>query len=300
VPNVFLDKNIQEAEEFRSRRTERLRGKHRISPLPKIPQPKLKSHRILCIGDSHAHPDVPNHRFEWLGRLVADRCPDVVWDAGDSADMASLLNYDKGSKGPIFEGHAYWKDIDVYQDAMERFNHYLKGYRPKLIKTLGNHEYRIEKVPMNEPRFRGVIGLEDLMSKELGWETVPFTEPVTVHGIVLNHYYKSPGSPYPIGGVMPTRAIILKRPGSYCRLFGHTHRLQYFEEFDGTPGNEGRKVTCINVGCYMPLPSSAHEWAGEDINAWRSGLLELEVADGQIRNLVWMDYDWVHLKYGKD
>lgn len=232
-----LDQEIAEAEDYRRRQEARLAGDHVPPPLrapPTSDRPKLRHH--LVIGDSHAHPDDPNHRFEWLGHMVADRCPHIVVDIGDSADMPSLFGYDRGAKGPLFEGRSYWRDIDAYLDAKERFEQALSPMKPRLVRLMGNHEDRITRFLDCEPRFRGIVGLEDLGDARLGWEVVPFLEQITLDGVVYCHYFKSPGGgDRPIGGVVPARSVILKRPGSFSRVFGHSHRTSG-PETTNTPG----------------------------------------------------------------
>ena len=157
------------------------------SRLPKLPAPKVTGRTHLVIGDAHCQADVPNQRFEWLGKFVAELKPDVVVDIGDWWDMPSLNTFDRpGSKS--FEGRRYWLDIEAGVDAQERFqwalnkrNKELKQKcKPRLVRTLGNHEYRIQRALEQTPRFEGMIGLHDLMSAEFGWEEVPFREDVLV------------------------------------------------------------------------------------------------------------------------
>ena len=83
----------------------------------------------------------------------------------------------------------------------------------------------------------------------MGWEVVPFLDPIEISGVVYSHYFKAPGRKNPVAGVVPARAVLMKYPGSFTRIFGHTHQLGYFEEADGTPGQPGKKITSINCGC---------------------------------------------------
>ena len=268
-----------------------------LRKLPKEKKPTPR--RPLVIGDAHAHPNDSNHRFDWLGRMIEDRKPDVVVDIGDSADMPSLFGYETGAKGPLYEGRAYWQDIDAHIDAKERINAGMTTKkRPRMVRLHGNHENRIDRLLEAEPRFRGVIGLEDLRDVELGWEVFPFLETAVVDGIHYCHYFKSPGTKNAVGGVMPTRAVVMKFPGSFSRVFGHTHRYGYFEAADGTVG--GRKITSINAACYFDTNHDgvAHRWAGDDTHGWRGGILELEVDDGQVANHTFTGIETIRHRYG--
>ena len=73
----------------------------------------------LVIPDTHCLPHISNKRFIWLGKLVADLQPDVIFDIGDWCDMESLCFYDKGKIQ--FEGRRYQKDVECALDAKEKF-----------------------------------------------------------------------------------------------------------------------------------------------------------------------------------
>ena len=298
----FIDREREEAAEFRERRSSRKRGSYKVGDLPRISIPKKTSKVHLVIGDSHAHCEEGNQRFEALGRMVKDIKPDCVIDIGDSADMSSLLGIETGSKSPIFEGFSYWKDINAYHDAKGRYHHYLKGSRnhPRHVRLIGNHEDRITRLLDVEPRFRGVIGLEDLEDEEFGWEVVPFLEPIGIDGVAYSHYFKSPGSKRPISGVVPTRAVLLKYPGSFTRVFGHSHSFGFFEDAEGSPGDHFRKISVLNAGCFFSPKMSGMRWSGTDKNRWRSGILLIDVeSNGQLRSFKWFDYWDVLREWGR-
>jgi hypothetical protein len=302
-PEVFLDRDKALAQEYAERAADRIRGKYKVTPLPRRRVSAVKTTTHLVIGDSHAHPDDLNYRFEWLGRAIRDIGPDTVIDLGDSADMPSLFGYDLGSKGPLYEGHRYWQDVDCYVDAKERialmarFGQGMK--RPRLVKTEGNHEYRIERVLLDEPRLRGVIGAHNLMDVEMGWERYEYKVPIEIDGILYCHAYSNPASGREIAGVMPARLMIMNLPGSACRVQGHSHIFQLYEAADLTIDKEGRKITGIHAGCYFDPQSNAHRWAGYSVNRWRSGLLVLHVNKAQILDFQWLSYAQVEARYGK-
>jgi predicted phosphodiesterase len=303
-PRPFLDAERAEVQRYRERMQKRDAGTLVIEKLPRLRVPSNKGTRKhLIIGDSHSHCDEGNQRFESLGRMVKEIKPDVVIDIGDSADMSSLLMYESGSKAPIFEGFSYWRDIDAYHDAKGRFHHYLgkPANMPRLVRIIGNHENRIDRVLEIEPRFRGVIGIDDLGDEDIfKWEVAPFLEPWLVDGVVYSHYFKSPGGHRPVSGIMPARAVVMKYPGSFTRVFGHTHSFGFFEEADGMPGEHFKKISSINAGCYFDQSMSGMRWSGTDKNRWRSGILVIDVdLDGQLRSWRWFDYWEIQRRWGK-
>lgn len=301
TPKPFADIRQEQAEDFRRRRGKPKNISDKAAQLPRLKIPKKTSTVHLVIGDSHSHPDEGNQRFESLGRMVKDISPDVVIDIGDSADMASLLHVDTGGKGPMLEGHSYWRDIDTYHDAKQRYHHFLgKGKQPRHIRIMGNHEDRITRFLDIEPRFMGVIGTGDLCDEEMGWEFVPFLEPIMVDGVVYSHYFKSPGSHRPVSGAMPSRAVLMKYPGSFTRVFGHTHSFGFYEDADGYPGDHFKKISVLNAGCYFDPKMSAMRWSGTDKNRWRPGILVIEVEpDGQLRSWQWHDFWDIQRKWGR-
>jgi hypothetical protein len=297
-PVPYLDREKAEADEFRERLAQRAKGDYTPPPLRRLKKPRGKLEHHLVIGDSHSHPDMPNHRWEWLGRMVADRGPDVVVDIGDSADMVSLFGVRGGSKKPCWEGRAYWRDVDSYLDGRDRFHANLGGYTPTLHKTLGNHEDRVNQLLDEEPRLRAFVDLRDLQDEQKGWTVHPFGEPVEIGGLLYCHYFQGPGTDKPISGVMPERALIQKLPGSFVRVCGHSHRFGFYEQAEGGPGLHGRKVTSVVCGMYSPLDNPAFKYARTSPNGWRAGILELWVSDGQLIDWRWTSLETIHRLYG--
>jgi hypothetical protein len=283
-----------ELERYRER-AERIRSGEPLSeppPIRKTP-PRLnptngKTH--LVIGDSHANPEVPNHRYHWLGKLIAEVRPDVVIDIGDWWDMDSLCAYDEGKKS--FEGRRYWRDVDVGIDAQERVAWEIRTLgdnQPKLIRTLGNHENRINKIVEREARFEGIVGTGDLLSKEMGWEEYPFLVPVLQDGIAFCHYFTSGVMGRPISGEHPAHMLLRKQFHSCVQ--GHTHTFAYAERHDAM-GQAKQGLVC---GCYLH-----HEptYAGPANQMWRRGITVLRnVRDGAF-DFEWLSIERIKAAYG--
>lgn len=294
---VFTAAEKKRSQEFRERMAQRRSGKDVAPPpLPKLPIPPTPGRTHLIIGDSHAEPGVPNHRYDWLGRMIVDLQPDVVVDIGDWWDMPSLNRFDKpGSKS--FEGRLYWADIEAGIDAQERVQSQLreynrgrrKRYAPELHRTLGNHEDRISRVLESEPRWESMIGLHDLMSEEFGWTQHPFGHVTTIDGVAYCHYFPSGVMGRAIGG-MHAAASLLRLQHHSC-IAGHSHTKDYAERTDAT----GRRIQAMTVGCYF-----GHEllWAGQAVNRiYARGITILRnVRDGQF-DFEWVGIDRIQAKY---
>tara|TARA_R110000765_G_scaffold201235_3_gene306656 strand:- start:463 stop:1245 length:783 start_codon:yes stop_codon:yes gene_type:complete len=237
----------------------------------------------LVIGDSHAHPDQPNDRYDWLGQLVMDVRPDVIIDIGDWADMPSLSSYDRGTKN--FEGRRYKKDVKAALDARKRFaapmNEYnaqrarnkKAQYTPRMVFIEGNHEDRIRRAINLQPELEGAIDIQDLGYKKYGWEYHPFKEMVTIDGITYCHYFTSGIMGRPISSDHPAAALVLKKHISATA--GHSHVLDYSVRTRG----DGTKLHGLVAGCYFDYHM---DWAG-DSNAmyWRGICVCRNVENGE-------------------
>jgi hypothetical protein len=161
-----------------------------------------------------------------LGMLIHDLKPDTVIDIGDFFDMPSLCSYDRGKKS--FEGRSYKRDIEAGLDAQDRMMHEIKKYKkklPRFVRTLGNHENRVNRAVELDRVLDGTIGTDDFMSKEYGFEEYPFLEAVDIDGIDYSHYFVTGVSGRPIGGEHPAYSLLTKRfKSSTC---GHVHTFDY-------------------------------------------------------------------------
>jgi predicted phosphodiesterase len=276
------------------------RGIHQMKPPPPYKRndrkPKLGK-KILVIPDSHAKPGIPNHRYEWLGRMVVDIKPDYVVNLGDLWDMHSLNSFEKpGSKS--FNGASYWKDIDVGLDGMLRFHNqideYNKGtkeenkYNPELIFCMGNHENRISKFIDSEPRFEEIISTKDLRLSDMGWEEVPFLVPKKIHGCSFAHYFTSGVMGRPISGLHQAASLLTKQFGTCIQ--GHTHTYDHSVRTDSM----GKSLHGLVAGCYFEHSES---WAGPANQMWRRGLSVLHNVKSGDFDVEWIGMERIKAKY---
>ncbi len=154
-------------------------------------RPQNKGPRHLFIPDTQIKPGVPTDHIAWAARYAAVKRPDVITLAGDWYDLPSLSSYDKGKKAA--EGRRYQDDIDAGNQALALFDTELKryatrGYKPRRIVTLGNHENRLLRAIEDNAQMDGKLSLDDFHFRKYGWEVYPFLKPVTVHGVTYLHY----------------------------------------------------------------------------------------------------------------
>ena len=148
----------------------------------------IKSRRHLIIPDVQVKPGVRTDHLEWIGKYIAEKRPEVIVCLGDFSDLPSLSSYDKGKRA--FEGRRYRADVEASKEAMLRLTDpfMIRGYNPKMVLTLGNHEDRITRATEDSAELDGTISIDDLEYKEFGWEVYPFLQIVRMDGFAYCHY----------------------------------------------------------------------------------------------------------------
>lgn len=236
--------------------------------------------KILVIPDAQVKEGVPLDHLEWLGKYIVKKKPDVIVNIGDFADMPSLSSYDVGKKS--FEGRKYTKDIQSAKEGMERLLSPLKEYnenrarnkkkqyQPRMVLTLGNHEYRIERAIENDRKLEDLISINDLGYEEYGWEVYPFLEIVMIEGIAFSHYFVTGTA----GRPSSTANAQLNKQHCSC-VSGHQQGLQIATGKRA----DGSLLTSIIAGSfylhdedYMGIQGNRH---------WRGALMLHNCKDGQ-------------------
>lgn len=249
---------------------------------------KYKTH--LVIGDAHSSPNVSNRRFDWLANFIEDKKPDVIVDIGDWGDLDSIGKYNKGTKASW--NSSFKRDVDAFRDASKRaFGRIsrIKGYSPYLVRLGGNHdEGRIDKFVNDNPELEGTIELRALGLRDYSAQYVPFLKVKIIDGVAYSHYFYDKDARYALG---TARQVLNKK--HYSCSWGHSHLFDYAE---GTSGN-GKRVTVLNVGCFLD-PAQSMGYAGPQArDRWRSGLvLKHDVHQGMY-DLEWYSIERIQRLY---
>lgn len=179
------------------RKAELAEGRTIGDPLPapaKVLRVNGPSHglKIAVLPDCQVKPGVNTDHLEWFGKYVAAKRPDVIVCIGDFADMESLSTWEKDGSLAA-EGKRYAADISSAKAAMRRFLTPIrkaKGYKPRMVMTLGNHEDRITRAVNENPRkLEGLMSLSDLDYEGFGWEVIPYLQPVVIGGVAFCHFF---------------------------------------------------------------------------------------------------------------
>ena len=223
-----------------------------------------------CLPDTQCKPGVDLSYLEAIGKHILDVKPDVIIHLGDHFDMPSLSTYDKGKVKA--EGSRIHEDLKAGDEGMELLLKAIKSYnkkqkknkkkqyKPRLVFTCGNHEYRLLRHAESNPELHGLLTYDTFDLDKYGWEVYPFLQPVTIDGVSYAHYFYNPKSGRPYGGMATTK---LKNIG-HSFTQGHTQGLDYATRC--TP--DGNTQCGLVVGSSYPHeeeyigPQGNHHWRG--------------------------------------
>lgn len=267
--------------------------------------------KIAVIPDTQVRPGVRTDHLEWAGKYIADKKPDVVVHLGDHWDMPSLSSYDKGKA--TAEGRRVMKDIEAgnralldltiamgleemdldnpktAKDGLLRWRS--TGYRPRLIMLRGNHEDRLTRYLNDHPELQGAF--EGAFADErLGWEVVPFLQPVEIGGVSFCHYFprSSDGNVAQTKRGAPSARAQLLREMQSC-VSGHRQGLDLAVHTNGK-----RVIRSIIAGSFY---QHAEAYLSPQGNSHWQGMLMLHEVTGGTFSLCEVSLGWLRKKYGK-
>lgn len=214
----------------------------------------MKSNSHFILPDVQVKPGQDYEFLRWAGQYAADHKPDVIVCIGDFADMPSLSLYDVGKKS--FEGRRYIDDIEASKQAMTTFlgpineererlkRNKSKGWNPRMVLTLGNHEARVSRAVELDRKLEGVLSIDHLEYEKFGWEVVPFLQPINIDGVLYAHYFVSGVMGRPVSSA---RALVTKKHMS-C-VMGH---VQQTEIDMSQRRGDGTALIGLFCGLYTP------------------------------------------------
>ena len=244
----------------------------------------------LIVPDEHYFPGDNFRRCKALGNYIVEHRPEVIARLGDMWDMTSLCTYEKGKKDLVFKNVK--DDLEAGHEAEEiifapllRLNKELakakkKQYNPLIIKLLGNHENRINKLLSYEPKWEGMVSMKDFESRlPIDELIVDYNSFIQVDGVYYSHCWASGvlGKPF-----SSAKAMIAKR-GVSCTN-GHSHIL----DFAISKKPNGEMIRGLIAGCFQDPDTIG--FAGPQVgNIYWNGLIHKKaVFNG--------DYDHTEIK----
>lgn len=289
-PQGELEKQLRRTQELRKEEIRRTTTIGAPLPVPaKTLDVKGPAHglKIAYIPDVQVRPGVPTDHIPAAGKYIADKRPDVIVCGGDWWDMPSCSDHDKPGSVEA-EGRRYKADVAAGCDAMEQFLEPIakvRGYKPLMIYTDGNHEDRIVRAYRSDPqRFTG--SLRDLKREEYGWTVIPFLQPVIIAGVAFCHYFPRGV----MGRAIQSPSIMLKTL-HMSAVAGH----QQGREIAYSRRADGGALTAIISGSfyqhdepYMSPLANRH---------WRGMWFLHEVRDGQFDEMA-VSINFLKRRYG--
>lgn len=247
--------------------------------------------KILVIPDTQVKPGVSLNYLEHIGRYIVDKKPDIVVHLGDHWDMPSLSSYDFGKRQ--YEGRRYINDVEAGNEGMikllspvanynaRQMANKKRGYSPRLVFLLGNHEQRIQRAVDSDPKLEGIMGYQDLALQD--WEVYKFLEVIEIEGITFSHYFTT--------GVMgrpaTTASALLAKKHQSC-IAGHQQGRQIATAYKAN----GEPITAIIAGSAYP---HEEDYLGAQGNKHFRGIVMLhEVHNGSF------DESFISLNYLKN
>ncbi len=250
--------------------------------------------RHLVIPDTQIKPDCPINHMMWAGRYACAIKPDTIIHLGDHWDFPSLSSYDVGKKS--FEGRRYSADVEAGNEAMQIFMDCIRAeqsrlrkmkkkvWKPRLIFTLGNHEYRVERAVENDAKLEGLMSYEDLNLR--GWEVHPYLQPVIVDGIAYCHFFTSGVMGRPV-----TNAKLLLQKKHMSCVMGHVQDRDI--AFDRNAA--GNRMTSLFAGIYY---QHDEEYLNPQTNGSWSGLWVFNEVDSGTFDEMPVSMSYLRGKYG--
>lgn len=204
----------------------------------------------LFVPDTQVRDGVNTDHIKRAGLLALDRKPDVIVFAGDHWDFPSLsthtpqqkiayeqLSYNKDFKAGVRAMELFLKPIEEY-NKLRRKNK-KKPYKPTLVYTMGNHEYRVERLLEQQPVLRGLLPSVEAYLADKGFQVIPFKQPAVIDGVTYCHYCPQTNGP---GAINRAHLIMNRRHSSWT--VGHKQDLDYFVS-DHHP-----RVQCLIAGAF--------------------------------------------------
>lgn len=255
----------------------------------------------IVIPDTQVAPGTPTDHLTWIGKYIVEHFkdrPDVTLiHLGDHADMPSLSSYDRGKKQ--MEGRRYVADVGAANAGFSKLNAPLlalnarrsltkhKQWWPRRVITLGNHEDRITRAVEADAQLEGLLSLDQLNYADLGWEVVPYLQPIDIDGVTYCHYFYAPLTGRALGG---TAANMLQKLG-HSFTQGHRQTLDYSIRFVRDKSQHG----LIAGACY----THEEDYKGPQGNShWRGIIVKHAVQDGSY-NVMMVDLAYLERRFGK-
>jgi len=264
--------------------------------------PKYKTH--MFVPDTQVRQGVKLDHIAAAGNYAAEKRPDKIIVGGDWWDMASLSAWDSAAlKSKLKRVYMAEEgstdktegDIELGNRALEMFMkpiRKVRGYKPDLHFTTGNHEHRLTRFKDEHPYLGGALSLEHFDLKKHGFKVHPFLKPVVLDGIHYCHYFcrNSKGTITSSKGGQSSAMAQVKNEGVSCTA-GHKQGLDvHIQE-----SSAGRKRGII-AGSFYQHKEHYMGNGHQGQNHWHGILMKHEVYKGDY-DLMEVSLDFLKRRY---
>ena len=226
----------------------------------------------FIIPDTQVKQGVRLNHLTAAGNYIAAKKPDVIIHLGDHWDMHSLSKYDEGKKAS--EGARYNADIEAGIEGMDLLTSAIakagRGYQPRRIFLLGNHEQRIERHIETYPVLDGKLGYKDFQLAKFGWEVHDFLKIVRADGVHYSHYFHPSNSSNPYTGKASSKLANI----GFSFTMGHQQGLDVAMK----PLSNGKVIRGLVAGSFYQHDELYKGHQGN--HHWRGCIMKHEVKDG--------------------
>lgn len=243
----------------------------------------------LFIPDTQVKDGVPIEHLRWAAQYALDNKPDVIALAMDWWDLPSINSWE--AEHADFRTRDLVRDLCAGLHGWDLFFSTLRAeprYDPLILATLGNHEYRFDRMFQGDRRFlRGLPSPRHLARRTEGVVVLPFLQIGLIDGIHYSHYFAAPLTGKPIGGTALNKLTKLK--------FSFSQGHQQTKEVAEQHLSNNAVLRGLVAGAFYQ-----HEEAyrGPQANAhWRGILYKHEVRDGNY-DLMEVSMDYLRRRYG--
>lgn len=203
--------------------------------------------------------------MHWAGKLAAEYAVSCVIHLGDVNNHDATSSFDKDKPGNLL-ARSIKGDYEIEYKANDAWYDGLNGHTCRQIMLDGNHDIRPLVYAERHPEVADTIKDYEQKRGNLGWERVPFQQPITVSGVRYCHMFtrtpRGKSSAYSVrSGASSARAQLQANMVS-C-IAGHIPGFDYFE----LPTDTGLRQSII-AGSYYPHqqsyagPQGGYHWNG--------------------------------------
>lgn len=209
--------------------------------------------KILLMFDVHRRADEEEYpAYSLVKKFAKGWKPDIVVDGGDFFDLNYISTYDE-RRARLLEGRRFKEDFEVGNRDLDFWQKI-----GKVILVEGNHDYRIQNLIDEQPRFEGLIEFdENLRLRERGIPFYRLIDPPLQLGKLLV-----------IHGDCTTKYAARRNLEKYKHsvVCGHVHRFS--EASDSLPVL-GESIRSWTIGCLTQLQP---EWRKGNPTDWCNGM----------------------------